>query len=326
MIELVTDRDLSRRDWLRTAGAVAAGAVCARPEVTRSDDKKERVPQLGFSLYGMRSLALDEALTQCAAIGYRSVELPLLVGWPGDTATMNKRTKDEFRAGLAKHDLRLSALMENLPILVDDARQQTNLERLKAAAELSREWVAGQPGSEPPLVETVLGGKPAQWDETKQKIIEHLGKWIDVMADAKVPLAIKAHISNAIQTPEQLRWVLDQLKSPWLVAAYDYSHFELQKLSIDDSLRPLAGMIQFVHVKDAVGEPGKFQFVLPGEGKTDYRRLFAALGKTGYRGDIVVEVSGQIHSKAGYDPLAAAKKCYAALAPAIQAGDGAKTP
>lgn len=307
---------LSRRGWIAASSAFALGCLAIRSEPNggQAAEEKEHAPLLGFSLYGMKSLPLAESLTQCAAIGYQCVELPLLATWPADSATFSAAAKKDFRVGLAKHRLRLSALMENLPILGDETKHKQNLERLKAAAELAHELSP----EDPPLVETVLGGKPAEWEESKKKIVDRLADWMRVMSDAKVRLAIKAHISNAIQQPDQLQWVLEQAASPWLVAAYDYSHFELQKLSLDESLRPFQGRTHFVHVKDAVGEAGKFQFVLPGEGKTKYDELFAALAKMPYRGDILVEVSGQVHSKPGYDPVAAAKKSFAALAPAMK--------
>jgi sugar phosphate isomerase/epimerase len=302
---------LSRRQWLTTA-ALAAWTYC---RAACAEDSRARSPALGFSLYGMKSLPLREAVAQCAAIGYRAIELPVLPGWPGDTSTFATAAQKEFQGDLKRHGLRLSALMENLPILGNDAQHRRNLDRLKAAAHLAKTLAP----DDSTLVETILGGKPAEWDNVKTQFVDRLGDWLRVMADAGVRLAIKAHIANALQTPQQLRWILDQLDNPWLTAAYDYSHFELQKLSIEESLKPLANRpIHFVHVKDAQGEAGKFQFLLPGEGKTNYGELFAALAKRQYQGDIVVEVSGQIFSKADYDGVAAAKKCFAALSPAMR--------
>jgi len=299
----------SRRQFLVASGAMAATGLLTVAATAAAPLRRQ--PLLGFSLYGMKSLPLGEALQQCATIGYRCVELPVLADWPADTATFSPAAKADFRAGLAMHGLRLSAIMDNLPILGDDAKQRTNLQRLKQAASLSRELVAG----DPPLVETVLGGKPAQWDEVKQQFVDRLGEWSALMAEAKVKLAIKAHISNAIQKPDQLLWAIEQVKSPWLTAAYDYSHFELQKLPLDETIQTLKQHMTFVHVKDTQGVPGKFQFLLPGEGKTNYKQLFSSLTQANYQGDIVVEVSGQIHSKPGYDPIATAKKCFAALPP-----------
>ncbi|WP_425618716.1 sugar phosphate isomerase/epimerase family protein [Anatilimnocola sp. NA78] len=301
----------NRRQFLAAGGAAIVTTSLFARDATAAVPPSRREPLLGFSLYGMKSLPLGEALQQCATIGYQCVELPVLADWPADTATFSSAAKADFRASLKKHSLRLSAIMDNLPIVGDDTKHRSNLQRLQQAAELSHELVA----DDPPLVETVLGGKPAQWDEVKQQLVDRLGDWSTVMAKAEVKLAIKAHISNAIQRPEQLLWVIDQVKSPWLTAAYDYSHFELQKLPLDETIQTLKKHMTFAHVKDTQGEPGKFQFLLPGEGKTDYKRLFSSLVQADYQGDIVVEVSGQIHSKPGYDPIATAKKCFAALPP-----------
>ncbi|WP_254507290.1 sugar phosphate isomerase/epimerase family protein [Anatilimnocola floriformis] len=302
---------LSRRDWLIAASSTA---LVTAVRCARADAKKRRLPLPGFSLYGMKTLTLSEGLVQCAEIGYRCVELPVLADWPGDSAKFSAVDQKEFRDGLAKNNLRLTALMDNLPILGDEAKHRGNLERLQAAAEISRSMSE----KDPPLVETVLGGKPTEWEAVKQQFVDRLGEWARVMQQAEVPLAIKAHIANAIQRPEQLAWVLRQVNNPWLTAAYDFSHFELQKMDCRDTIKVLAEHTRFVHVKDAQGEPGKFQFLLPGEGTIDYAQLFQALNQSGYSGDIVVEVSGQVFSKAGYDPIAAAKKSYAALAPAMK--------
>jgi hypothetical protein len=49
--------------------------------------------------------------------------------------------------------------------------------------------------------------------------------------------------------------------------------------------------------------------------------MFKLLGASKYNGDVVVEVSAQLSNKPGYDPLAAASKCYNHLADAfVKAG------
>lgn len=42
------------------------------------------------------------------------------------------------------------------------------------------------------------------------------------------------------------------------------------------------------------------------------------LADGGYRGPLVVEVSGRISGKPGYDPVAVAEKCYTAMAEALE--------
>ena len=71
---------------------------------------------------------------------------------------------------------------------------------------------------------------------------------------------------------------------------------------------------RFIHVKDTAGDARKAQFLLPGEGRTDYAYYSALLRKANWSGPVVVEVSAMVFNKPGYNPVAAAKKCFAALA------------
>lgn len=71
-------------------------------------------------------------------------------------------------------------------------------------------------------------------------------------------------------------------------------------------------------MKDARREGKDVRFLLPGDGGTDFREYFRLLRKHGYRGPVVVEVSSQIFSRPGYDPIATAEKSFAALAGAVR--------
>lgn len=300
----------SRRSFLlATAGIVVAPAV----QLTAAVPPQQQLLGLGFSLYGLKSMPLLEAVDLCSQIGYSCTELPAMADWPGAPENLSPGQRKELGQRITDRNLRLSAIMENLPLLAEGKAAENNLNRLKAAAELGQAIVPNKP----PLIETVLGGKPGDWEKVKQQFVDRLGKWCDALAPLKTTLAIKAHIGNALQKPADLVWLLDQVHSPWLSAGFDYSHFQLQGLALGDCLNALLKRSTFIHVKDGRGEPGKFQFLLPGEGTIDYAAYFRTLKQEGYDGDVVVEVSGQIHSKPGYDGAAAAKKCFESLARAL---------
>jgi inosose dehydratase len=303
---------VSRREVLIAAASCAA---LAHSPLAHGAADDRRTIGLGFSLYGMKSLALAEAVKECAEIGYDCVELPVMPDWPGDSAKLSADARRELVARLADHGVRLSALMENLPALGDDTQQAANLNRLKRACALAVEL---KQGDRPPLVETILGGKAGEFDAVKERLAGRLREWAQVAEGAKVTLAVKAHISNATQRPEQLIWLLKQVASPYLKGAYDYSHFQLQELALADSLSILLPHTAFIHVKDTQHAPGKRGFLLPGEGTIDYVEYFKLLAASSYRADVVVEVSGQVFGQPGYDPLAAARKCYNHLAPAMK--------
>jgi len=262
----------------------------------------------------MKSLPVDEALAACSKTGYDCVELALLPGYHADPAKLAGDDRKRLRDSLAENRLRVAGLMENLLLLAEEQQHLANLERLKLACELARELAPVRP----PLIETILGGKPADWEATRDRMIERLAAWAKVAAAQKVVLAIKGHVSNAAHLSEHVVALVKAVGSPWLKAAYDYSHFELRGLGLAESLRTLLPHTVFIHVKDTQGEAGKFQFLLPGAGKTDYAAYFKLLAELGYQGDVVVEVSGQIHSKPDYEPLVAARKSYESLAPALE--------
>lgn len=303
----------SRRRFL--GAAIASSAALAHGTRCFADEPPRTIG-LGFSLYGMKSLSIADALKTCAEIGYDCVELPVMPDWPADSAKLTAEARREIRAQLSDRGLRLTALMENLPS-GDSKLQAMNLQRLKLACELAHD-LAPDTAASKPLIETILGGKPGEFAALKGGFVERLGEWAAVLADANVALAIKAHFSNAIQQPEQLIEALDAVASPWLKAAYDYSHFQLQDLPLGETMTLLLPRSVFVHVKDTQRADGKWRFLLPGEGAIDYTDYFRLLSKSDYRGDVVVEVSGQVFSQPGYDPEAAARKCYNHLAPAME--------
>lgn len=294
---------ISRREALALPLALAcAPARAAAPAIP-----------LGFSLYGMKTLKLAAALTTCRDIGYDGVEFALMPGYPAEPKALAAEARKELRSRLADAKLAVHGLMENLPEPAADAARQTNLDRLKAAAELGH---ALAPDAPPPI-ETILGGKPADWDKVKEPLVERLAKWAEVGQDAKTVVAVKPHVANALHTPEATVWLLKQVNSPWLRLAFDHSHFVLRGVTLADAAGALLPLAAFAHVKDAKGDAAKFEFLLPGEGGTDYAAYAKLVAGSKYRGPVVVEVSAVVSNKPGYDATAAAKSSYAALAAAL---------
>ena len=271
---------------------------------------------LGFSLYGMKSLPIADALKTCAEIGYDNVELTLGGGYPTEPKLLAPADRKNLRELLAKHRLTVSGLMDNMSLALDDAAHAKNLERIKVAAQLAHELAPDKP----PILESVLGGKPDQWDALKDRMAERVRDWAKAAAAGRLTLCLKPHVGSAVNSPERLLWLHKQAASPFIKLCYDFSHFEVQGMGLEETIKPLITETRFIHVKDTAGDAKKVQFLLPGEGRTDYVKFAALLNSLGWSGPVVVEVSGQIHGRPGYDPVAAAKKSFAALAPAFGKG------
>jgi sugar phosphate isomerase/epimerase len=304
---------MNRRQFL--AGAVT-GSVVSRSVLGGSPQRP--AISFGFSLYGMRSLGLTAALETCAKIGYDAVELAVMPGWPADPRGLNKDERRRLRQRLRDLNLTLPALMENLPLDVDDKAHQAQLERLRLAAVLGQDLV---PDAQP-LIETILGGKVGQWDTLRKRFAERLADWARVAETARTVIAVKPHRGNAMNLPEHALWLIQQVNSPWVRLAYDYSHFHERELPMADTLKVLLPHTRFVHVKDVRLDNGRVQFLLPGEtGRIDYAGLLRQLAAGGYRGSVCVEVSGMLSGQPGYDPNAAARRSYENLLPAWRKAD-----
>lgn len=301
-------RAIDRRHFLQ-AGAAATGAALLSPswqaggQSAAAEENNGRIT-LGFSLYCMQTLALDEALAGCAKIGYDAVELAVMPDWPAAPSKLSPAERRKLRERLAELGLLLPALMENLNLGADEAADRDQRDRLQAAGELARDLAPGAP----PLIETVVGGKAGEWPQVKHRFADRLAGWVRVAEQTETVLAIKPHRFGALNLPADAVALVQKIGSPWLKLAYDYSHFQFRELPLEDTLQRMIPLTQFIHVKDAVLDKGQARFVLPGEGGFDYVPLLRQAAALGYRGCVCVEVSGMVSNQPGYDPLAAAQR------------------
>ena len=295
----------TRRTFLQTVPALAA--LPALAEDPKKPPAKDEGLTLGFSLYGMKTLKTGDALMRLNAIGYDSVEFCLNPGWDAAPDKLTAQRRRALRALLGHFELTLTALMVNCSLA---GNQKPHHEKLKQAAQVAHDLAPDAP----PLIETVMGN--GKWDAVKNQVRDHLGAWAEIAKKSKTLLCVKPHRFGACNLPEHAVWLVEQIKSPSLKLAYDYSHFAHRDLSLEKTIQLMMPHTRFIHVKDTVLRDGKPRFVLPGEsGQIDYRKLLRLAHKAGYRGDINVEVSGQVWGQPNYNPIAAALKSYRHLAP-----------
>lgn len=299
---------LDRRNFLLSLAGALAVPVFGAPA------KRSRKVDLGYGLYGMKAVPVDTALGHCAEIGYRNVELALYPGYGVAPEELSASRRVDLRRRVETLELRLSGLKLRLLPSGGAGAEQANVATLTAAAQLARDLAPDHP----PVLIVMPDGKPADWDQLKGALAERLRRWSEAVGALGVTLTIKAHVGFIVDTPERLLWLLREADHPALKAVYDYSHFQLAGLSLDDSLRAIVPHTRFIHVKDTRHTATGHEFVLPGAaGNIDYGHYFSLLRELSYAGPVVVEVSTHVFSKPGYDPIAAAKQAYRALAPYV---------
>ncbi len=262
------------------------------------------------STYAMQTLDVDSAIENLRTIGYDGVELCLMPGWPSEPAKLDAAARRRVRAT----GFPVPTLIENFNTLVDDAAHAKTLERIRAAAALGYDIAPRNP----PILQSVLGGKPNEWEQVKERMATRLADWARVAQEKQLRLAVKSHIGSASNTPEKLIWLLDQVKNPALSAIYDFSHFQLLNLDLKGTLDTLLPRSSFLTVKDGRMVNGTPQFLLPGDGTVDYVRYFEILKARQYSGWMLVEISRQLQTQPGFDPVGAARRSYGNLAPVLR--------
>ena len=318
---------MHRRHALASIAGLLSTATAVRG---RAQEPVGRIDRLAIGNYGMKTLPLEEAIRQVAALGFGAFECCAIPEWDSAAARMPADRRRATAALLADSGLRLAAVMENLPPEADDARHRAALVRLGDAVELARDLAPGRP----PLVQTVLGG--GAWDAVKGMFRDRLGAWVDLARERSATIGIKPHRFGAMSTPEQAAWLIDQFGDPAeLRIVYDWSHYAFRDLTVDGTIRDARGLVGYVAVKDAVRTGDKVSFALPGStaesaasaqqdakdaakdeanGGVGHAAIRRALDAAGYTGDYCCEVSGQVAQQPGYDPLAAARACRRNLA------------
>ncbi len=262
----------------------------------------------------MKTLSLADGIEQCAKIGFRNVEFTLYPGYPSEPEALSADARRAVSQQLRRLGLAASCLKSRPdPAATPEARRRANQE-VTAAARLAIDLAVPSP----PLVAVHVGGKTDEWEKLKEFIVDQVGGWAEISKKLGVPFALKPHVGNAVDRPERLLWLIDRI--PRLRTVYDYSHFSLINVDLEQSLRALRPHISVVQVKDArQTADGKHEFLLPGDGGFDYVRYFKALDKIDFMGPVVVEVSAQLFNRKDYDPVVAAQRSYQVLAEALAA-------
>ncbi len=303
-------RVLSRREVL--AATCGAGVVLADPATSWAQRRRY---QLGYGLYGMKTIPHLEGLGHIARIGYKHTEITLRPGWDTEPKLLDKTKRAAIRKRIDDLGLTLDDVMEGIQPASPNATLESNLERLKMAAECAHECSPGKTA----LIQCPIGGRPGTFMERREAMAEELSIWASRLDELDVTFCIKPHSKQAMGRPEELIWMLQKVNHPRMKGVYDYGHFMAFGYDMVTTVKQLAPYAAFTHLKDTIGQAPNHHFVLPGEGGVDYPLMLRAMAEQGYSGPVVVEVSTDVFSKPGYHPIATAEKVWKTMSPVFAA-------
>ncbi len=271
---------------------------------------------LSHSTWGMPTVPIDVAVKHCAELGFDGLQLTVRPGWTTDAAGLDAAERRRIRALYDDHGLDLCGLSGQTSMLADDpAEHEENMRRLRSYLDLAAEL---QGPGEALSVATTSGGKPEDWDAVKGRLVDRFGEMAAYARERGVILAVEPHVGAALQVPEDVVWLVEQVGSPAFRVDLDLSHFNVQGLDVEAVAARLVPHAAHVEIKDERGRAPDHEFLIPGEGECDYVRCLRALERAGYRGHVAVEISVMVQARPDYDPLAAAEQSYRVLSRAFE--------
>ncbi len=270
---------------------------------------------LSFSTWGMQKTPIDVAVAHCAALGFDGLELTVIPRWPTDAAMMDTAERKRIRRLYDDHHIDLCGLSGNTPLLNGDATERArNIKTFKTYLDLAAEL---QKPGERLSVSTTSAGEPGSWETVKDELVLLFGNAATYAEAAGVIVGVEPHVSNALHTPEQAIWLVQQINSPALGVHFDISHFNVQGMEMEKAVAQLVPYTVHTHVKDERGIAPHHEFLIPGEGEMDYVGYLKAMDRAGWTEHITVEISLMVQARPDFDALAAATQSYRVLAQAF---------
>ena len=271
--------------------------------------------KLVYSTWGMPLLPIDTILAQLAVLGYDGVEIAVLPNWSTELSRLDGAERRRIARLLRDSGLALPAISSYLSTIEPDAAVfAQNLAYVQRAIDLAVDWA--QDGRAP-FVITGIGGTRGDLQAHQGQLVERLQALGDYAQQRGVTVALEAHIDAAVETPDQIVALLQEVASPAIRANFDISHFNVLGIPLEESVAKLAPYAAHAHVKDERGLHPAYAYLIPGEGEFDYVRYLKAMQAHGYTGSISVEISMQVQRRVDYDPLATAAASYRVVAAAF---------
>ncbi len=272
--------------------------------------------KLGYSTWGMPKLSIDIAVDRIASLGFDGLEISVLPAWTTAIDTLDAAERKRILKLVNDKGLTISAISGHASLLEKEpADNAKNLERLKAAIDLAVEWAQN---GRIPYVNTLSGGRTADWDAQHVIFAERLLPAAEYAAAKGVTLAMEPHVDGLVDTPDRMVTILKMVDAPALKVNFDISHFDILGMTTEESVATLAPYSVHTHVKDQRGRYPDYEFLTPGEGDFDYVEYLRAMQAHGYDGFINAEVSIMRQRKEDYDALAACDLSYRTLAKAFE--------
>jgi L-ribulose-5-phosphate 3-epimerase len=275
--------------------------------------------RLGYNTNGLAHHRLTDAVELLAQEGYQSVAITLDAGAldPYEEPSILARQVAQVQSCLDRHGLDrvvetgarylLNPRKKHDPTLMDPdpARRAVRIDFLGRAIDLACELKAGCVS----LWSGVLTDAISE-DEAMDRLSAALCPVLHHAESTGMPLAFEPEPGMFVDTFRRFEQLDQRVNHPLFRLTVDIGHVHcIEEGPVADYLRRFGSRIDNIHIEDMLR--GVHEHLMFGEGTVDFPPIIEALGETGYRGGVHVELSRHSHMAA--DAVRAARDFLAPL-------------
>jgi L-ribulose-5-phosphate 3-epimerase len=287
------DAHVSRRDFVKHAGALTAGLALASMEGESNGEPTKLTVAAPEGTWKPKkavewsmlpsSMSMEDRFKLAHDVGFQGVEVP-----PISPEEAEKLKSAADKAGIRIHSIIFGGWDAPLSSPDPDVIQRGS-NNVKTA--LHSAQIMGCDGIL--LVPAVVNAKVRYVDAYKRSR-ENITKLIPEAEKRKVLINIEEVWNNFLLSPMEFAKYIDDFKSPWIGAYFDVGNV-VRFAWPQDWIRTLGKRIRKVHIKDFKGGPGLGtggQWVNLHEGSIDWKEVRAAFMDVGYDGFMTTELNG----------------------------------
>jgi len=301
---------MKRREFLTCASAAVAAAGLGWETLRAAESKAAGRTKIALFSSMFKSMTLDTAIQQAAAVGYDGIEIAAGFGTTHLDVNCTAERAREIKRVAADHRLALVLIYTGLGgnILAGEKQRAEGLEGVDRFLAIADEMACK-------MIKVTAGRlkNSAYRDDEARTVADWLAAASDRAARHGVRLVAEIHFGQYCETSTMARRLIDLVNRPNFGVIHDAGNMHITGDRYGaEAVRLLGDRIFHVHVKDMVQAPaddklahdypaGRFKRAPLNQGNVDHRSLFLALRQMGYQGYLSCEATG------GDDPLGVAK-------------------
>lgn len=290
----------TRRRWLQTAGAVAAGMALERrvPAAAKAGQQQALPMQIGILIKTFDRPTLEARLEAVKAAGLSCGQLSMLcAGLPAMPDEIPSETIAWIRQEADVRRIVITSVEGTFNMTHPDAEQRKlGLRRLRVLAASCRPLGTSKihlcTGTRDPnnmWRRHPDNDSPEAWRDMAACVREAT----NMAAQEGVVLAFEPEVNNVVDSARKARRLLDEIGSAHLKVTMDAANIfhtgDLARMSevLDEAFELIGRDVVLAHAKD-LSRDGDAGHEAAGHGKLDYSRYVALLYKSGYRGPLLL--------------------------------------